>query len=172
MPTACCKLVKRLLTGVAESIMTLSLTPETDDLVHQFLVMRLLVLKGFTSGWRKVRKLSGFYDLHFHGLRHTSCSDLMLAGGNIKNVKDMIGHSETGWQLDTLILQMFKRLCRRNLQIITMEWISTKMSNSLTESVRHWEGTQGNTQGTQMDFSTPKWKISRKAWLLTNWFHI
>ncbi|MEK6198166.1 MAG: site-specific integrase [Desulfobacterales bacterium] len=51
-------------------------------------------LKGFTSGWRRVRKLAGFDDLHFHDLRHTFCSNLMLAGANIKDVKDMIGHSE------------------------------------------------------------------------------
>lgn len=38
--------------------------------------------------------MAGFDKLHFHDLRHTFCSNLMLAGADIKDVKNMIGHRD------------------------------------------------------------------------------
>ncbi|MBW1796843.1 MAG: tyrosine-type recombinase/integrase [Deltaproteobacteria bacterium] len=33
-------------------------------------------------------------DFHFHDLRHTFCSNLILAAASLKDVKEMIGHSD------------------------------------------------------------------------------
>jgi site-specific recombinase XerD len=33
-------------------------------------------------------------DLHFHDLRHTFCSNLIISGADLKEVKEMIGHSD------------------------------------------------------------------------------
>jgi integrase len=41
-----------------------------------------------------VRKIAGFDGLHFHDLRHTFCSNLLLSGSNLKDVKEMIGHRD------------------------------------------------------------------------------
>lgn len=51
-------------------------------------------IKDFTRAWHKTRHLAGMDDLHFHDLRHTFASNLILAGGGIKDAKDMIGHSD------------------------------------------------------------------------------
>jgi len=46
------------------------------------------------TAWRKVRSFAGIADFHFHDLRHTFCSNLLLAGSDLKSVKEMIGHSD------------------------------------------------------------------------------
>lgn len=51
-------------------------------------------IKGFKSAWDRVRNLAGVEDLHFHDLRHTFCSNLLLVGADLKDIKDMIGHSD------------------------------------------------------------------------------
>ena len=51
-------------------------------------------LKRFDNAWRKCCSLAGITDFHFHDLRHTYCSNLLLSGANIKDVKEMIGHSD------------------------------------------------------------------------------
>ena len=51
-------------------------------------------IKGFYSAWRTVLKVAGIQDFHFHDLRHTFCSNLILSGSGLKEVKDMIGHSD------------------------------------------------------------------------------
>jgi site-specific recombinase XerD len=51
-------------------------------------------IKRFDSAWRSVCKSANITDLHFHDLRHTFCSNLLLAGGDLKSVKDMIGHKD------------------------------------------------------------------------------
>lgn len=33
-------------------------------------------------------------DFHFHDLRHTLCSNLILAGAGLKGAKEMIGHAD------------------------------------------------------------------------------
>jgi len=98
-------------------------------------------LEGFTSGWRNVRKLAGYNDLHFHDLRHTFCANLMLAGVNIKDVKEMIGHRE---------IKMTDRYTHLTdaKKIALQEKLAHHYSgvNPGEESEKHlWEGTQGYT---------------------------
>ncbi len=51
-------------------------------------------IKRFDKSWRETRKIAGFHDLHFHDLRHTFCSNLLLSGADLKDVKEMIGHKD------------------------------------------------------------------------------
>jgi integrase len=51
-------------------------------------------LDGFNRSWRKIRTVAGFPKLHFHHLRHTFCSNLILSGGDLKDAKEMIGHGD------------------------------------------------------------------------------
>ena len=44
--------------------------------------------------WRKARQQAGFEAFHFHDLRHTFCSSLLLSGSGLKDVKEMIGHKD------------------------------------------------------------------------------
>ena len=63
------------------------------------------------TAWRKVRKAAGIEDFHFHDLRHTYCSSLLLSGSDLKDVKDMIGHK------DLAMTDRYSHLCvARNLQ--------------------------------------------------------
>jgi integrase len=48
----------------------------------------------FRSAWDKVRLLAGLKDFHFHDLRHTYASNLMTSGGDLKDVKEMLGHRD------------------------------------------------------------------------------
>ena len=51
-------------------------------------------IKRFDSAWRHICKIAKIKDFHYHDLRHTFCSNLLLSGDNIKDVKEMIGHSD------------------------------------------------------------------------------
>ncbi|MCG6881512.1 MAG: site-specific integrase [Deltaproteobacteria bacterium] len=51
-------------------------------------------LKRFDKSWRTSIKTAGFEGFHFHDLRHTFASNLILSGSDIKDVKEMIGHSD------------------------------------------------------------------------------
>jgi len=51
-------------------------------------------LKGFDKSWRRLCEIAGFDGLHFHDLRHTFCSNLILSGSDLKDVKEMIGHRD------------------------------------------------------------------------------
>jgi integrase len=51
-------------------------------------------LKRFNKAWRETCRLAGINDSHFHDLRHTFCSNARLAGADLKDVRDMIGHSD------------------------------------------------------------------------------
>ena len=51
-------------------------------------------LKGFDKSWRRLCEIAGFDGLHFHDLRHTFCSNLILSGADLKDVKEMIGHKD------------------------------------------------------------------------------
>ncbi|MDR1778069.1 MAG: site-specific integrase [Desulfovibrio sp.] len=44
--------------------------------------------------WDTTRACAGLEDFHFHDLRHTFCSSIVMAGGDIKTACDMIGHSD------------------------------------------------------------------------------
>jgi integrase len=51
-------------------------------------------LKRFDTAWKRALDLAGIKDLHFHDLRHTFCSNLIISGGGIKDAKEMIGHKD------------------------------------------------------------------------------
>ena len=51
-------------------------------------------IQGFDKAWRHTRKLAGLDDLHYHDMRHTFCSNLILSGSGLKDVKEMIGHKD------------------------------------------------------------------------------
>jgi len=51
-------------------------------------------IKNFNKAWWAARKIAGIKDFHFHDLRHTFCSNLILSGAGLKEAKDMIGHSD------------------------------------------------------------------------------
>ena len=48
----------------------------------------------FDAAWRKACSLAGIENFHFHDLRHTFCSNMLTAGANLKDIKDMIGHDD------------------------------------------------------------------------------
>lgn len=62
----------------------------------RFVFCRLngMPIKRFDSAWRNMCEIAGITDFHYHDLRHTFCSNLLLSGANIKDVKEMIGHSD------------------------------------------------------------------------------
>jgi site-specific recombinase XerD len=49
-------------------------------------------IRSFRTAWKKICEISGIDDFHYHDLRHTFCSNLLLSGASLKDVKDMIGH--------------------------------------------------------------------------------
>ena len=53
-----------------------------------------LPIKRFDKAWRKACEISGIKNFHYHDLRHTYCSSLILSGSDIKDVKEMIGHRD------------------------------------------------------------------------------
>ncbi|MFO7596248.1 MAG: site-specific integrase, partial [Desulfocurvibacter africanus] len=46
------------------------------------------------DAWERTVKRAGLSDYRFHDNRHTFCSNLMLAGLDLKDVKELIGHSD------------------------------------------------------------------------------
>jgi integrase len=51
-------------------------------------------IKCFNRAWWSSLKIAGIKDFHFHDLRHTFCSNLILSGAGLKEVKEMIGHRD------------------------------------------------------------------------------
>jgi integrase len=51
-------------------------------------------IKNFNRAWWRVLEIARIKDFHFHDLRHTFCSNLILSGAGLKEVKEMIGHSD------------------------------------------------------------------------------
>jgi integrase len=51
-------------------------------------------IKRIDTAWKRVCEAAGIEDFHFHDLRHTYCSNLLLSGSDLKDVKDMIGHAD------------------------------------------------------------------------------
>jgi integrase len=51
-------------------------------------------IKRFDNAWRNTCKLAGLLDFHYHDLRHTFCSSLIMSGSSLKDVKEMIGHRD------------------------------------------------------------------------------
>lgn len=51
-------------------------------------------IKRFDKAWRQTCQIANFRGLHYHDLRHTFCSNLLLSGSDLKDVKEMIGHRD------------------------------------------------------------------------------
>ena len=51
-------------------------------------------IKRFDKAWKETCKIAGIRNFHFHDLRHTFCSNLILTGAGLKDVKEMIGHKD------------------------------------------------------------------------------
>ncbi|MCP3933679.1 MAG: site-specific integrase [Bacteroidetes bacterium] len=51
-------------------------------------------ISNFNRGWWSALEKAGIKDFHFHDLRHTFCSNLILSGAGLKEVKEMIGHRD------------------------------------------------------------------------------
>jgi len=49
-------------------------------------------IRSFKKSWRTACRLAHIQEFHLHDLRHTFCSNLLLSGAGLKDVKDMIGH--------------------------------------------------------------------------------
>jgi integrase len=67
---------------------------EVKDTSFVFCHLNGTPLKRFDKAWRRICKLAGLVDFHYHDLRHTFCSNLLLSGGDLKDAKEMIGHSD------------------------------------------------------------------------------
>ena len=70
-------------------------------------------IKCFNKAWWAALKVVGTSGFHFHDLRYTFCSNLLMAGGGLKEAKEMIGHS------DIAVTDRYSHLSglhRRNLQ--------------------------------------------------------
>jgi len=70
-------------------------------------------IKCFNKAWWTALKVAGISGFHFHDLRHTFCSNLLMAGGGLKDAKEMIGHSDIAM---TDRYSHLSGLHRRNLQ--------------------------------------------------------
>jgi integrase len=51
-------------------------------------------LKSFNKSWWASLRNAEINNFHFHDLRHTFCSNLILSGANLKDAKEMIGHKD------------------------------------------------------------------------------
>lgn len=51
-------------------------------------------IASFRKAFSRACQLAKIVDFHFHDLRHTYCSNLILSGAQLKDVKEMIGHSD------------------------------------------------------------------------------
>ena len=54
--------------------------PKSD---HVFCRIDGTSLKSFKKAWWHALKIAGIKDFHFHDLRHTFCSNLILSGANL-----------------------------------------------------------------------------------------
>lgn len=61
---------------------------------HVFCRLDGTPIKCFNRAWWHSLKVAGITDFHFHDLRHTFCSNLILSGADLKDAKEMIGHSD------------------------------------------------------------------------------
>ena len=83
-------------------------------------------IKNFDRAWRAALKTTGISGFHFHDLRHTFCSNLLMAGGDLKDAKEMIGHSDIAM---TDRYSHLSGLHKRNLQKLLSEHYQTGAAN-------------------------------------------
>jgi site-specific recombinase XerD len=62
--------------------------------VASLLRVHRTTIKSFNRAWWVTLKEAGIKDFHFHDLRHTFASNLLLSGASLKDVKEMIGHKD------------------------------------------------------------------------------
>ena len=67
---------------------------ESNGADHVFCRLDGRPIQRFDTAWREALRIAGLEDFHFHDLRHTFCSNLLLSGSDLKDVKEMIGHSD------------------------------------------------------------------------------
>lgn len=51
-------------------------------------------IQRFNSAWESACRRIGLENFHYHDLRHTFCSNALLAGATLKDVSEMIGHAD------------------------------------------------------------------------------
>lgn len=61
---------------------------------HVFCHLNGKPMRRFDSSFKDACERAGIKDFHFHDLRHTFCSNLILAGAGLKDAKEMIGHAD------------------------------------------------------------------------------
>jgi site-specific recombinase XerD len=83
-------------------------------------------IKNFDRAWRAALKTAGISGFHFHDLRHTFCSNLLMAGGDLKDAKEMIGHSDIAM---TDRYSHLSGLHKRNLQKLLSDYYQTGAAN-------------------------------------------
>ena len=93
--------------------------PKSD---HVFCRIDGTPLKNFNKAWWHALELAGVTGFHFHDLRHTFCSNLLMAGGDLKDAKEMIGHSDIAM---TDRYSHLSGLHKRNLQKLLSEHYHT-----------------------------------------------
>jgi len=71
-------------------------------------------IKCFNRAWWATLKIAGIKDFHYHDLRHTFCSNLIIAGAGLKEVKEMIGHSDISMTDRYSHLSMDHKLMKQN----------------------------------------------------------
>lgn len=100
-------------------------------------------LNGFVNSWRKVSKAAGFPKLHFHDLRHTFCSNLILSGGELKDAKEMIGHR------DLKMTDRYSHLTsmRKRAKQVDLARFYANGSESMEPSGEHIGNTEGQNGG-------------------------
>jgi integrase len=82
-------------------------------------------IRSFSRGWWAALKVEGISGFHFHDLRHTFCSNLLMAGGDLKDAKEMIGHSDIAM---TDRYSHLSGLHKRNLQKQLAEYYKTGLA--------------------------------------------
>jgi integrase len=83
-------------------------------------------IKNFNRAWWSALKIAGIAGFHFHDLRHTFCSNLLMAGGDLKDAKEMIGHSDIAM---TDRYSHLSGLHKRNLQKLLSTHYQTGVIN-------------------------------------------
>jgi integrase len=62
---------------------------DISDVISEHIFCRIngTPIKCFNKAWWSALKLAGISDFHFHDLRHTFCSNLLMAGGDLRMPK-------------------------------------------------------------------------------------